>query len=293
MTNPCLTYDITLWNVEITPSDMCDKFRKFCRQFKFQKEECPSTKKLHYQCRVKLMNKIRKNQVIALLTENGMNPDGDRVTPTSSENITNYFYVMKDESRVDGPWSDETKPMPTDIQVIENEKQEWMETVIDSLELTDFRTINCVIEERGNIGKSMFCDWLVWHKMAALVPPTLPDANALLQYTYSLGEKRCYLIDLPRAMNQKKLAPLYVAIEEIKNGRLYDPRYGDRPPIKMRERPNIWVFANTLPNLAHLSVDKWKLWTVKDQKLIPYPLRNEENNISAAQASGGPPPPSL
>lgn len=71
-----------------------------------------------------------------------------------------------------------------------------------------------------------------------------------------------YVIDLPRADGKAK-KPMWSAIEQIKDGYLYDKRYNWRE--KWIEPPKIMVFCNDF-NASDLSTDRWQDFEISDFK---------------------------
>ena len=105
--SPCLTYDITAWKDRISKESVFAVLRANCRQWVFQLERCESTGKLHWQMRIKAKEKIRATGVAKWF------PKGScHVSVTSNENRDNMFYVMKESTRVEGPWSDKDPYVP-------------------------------------------------------------------------------------------------------------------------------------------------------------------------------------
>jgi hypothetical protein len=73
---------------------------------------------------------------------------------------------------------------------------------------------------------------------------------------------------MPRGMKKDKLGDFYSGIEVIKNGVAYDKRYTAK---KIRfNRPRIFVFTNTLPELNLMSKDRWVIWTIINNDLIKW-----------------------
>jgi len=57
---------------------------------------------------------------------------------------------------------------------------------------------------------------------------------------------------------------MYNAIEVIKDGTVYDHR--NKFVELIIGSPMIWVFTNEMPELLTYTPDRWKLWTINDQK---------------------------
>jgi hypothetical protein len=78
---------------------------------------------------------------------------------------------------------------------------------------------------------------------------------------------RGFIFDLPRADDIAKKKQMWMAIETIKNGYLYDKRYNFRE--MWIEPPKILVFANDNPPFESLSADRWKAYFIDDTFIEP------------------------
>lgn len=242
--------------------------KQFCDQWMFQKEECPNTNRKHWQIHMKLSSKKRLNEVVKMLK--GTAISGIHLSPTHDVNASN-FYVMKSESRIDGPWcdkqtnSDMRVKMPWDLERIK-EWYPWQLSLFESLKEKDDRHINVLVDVEGGNGKSKALKFALWKKWCGLVP-CIGDAKDLIQAACSMGEREAYILDLPRTgEGDKHLASQIKAIEQIKNGVVIDFRY------KYEERifgsPIIWVFTNQEIPSKLLSNDRWVQWRIIKGQLV-------------------------
>lgn len=254
-----------VWDITV-PADRHDvsslrrHFSLHCKKFTFQLEQGANSGYRHYQCRVSLKTKSRK----ATLLNSAVKLDGWHISPTSGANKDNDFYVTKDDTRVDGPWTDQDKqPLKTvDKMTV---LYPWQQRLLDETDAFDDRTIHILVDPNGNIGKSAFTKYLWYHRNACIVPP-LNQSKDLMQFVCSFEPSKLYIIDMPRAMKKKHLYELYSGIEQLKNGMMYDTRYHGK--FKYVDEPNIIVFTNTIPKLSYLSRDRWNLWEIIDQQLV-------------------------
>ena len=145
---------------------------------------------------------------------------------------------------------------------LEMELRPWQKSCLRIAERYDDRGINLIYDRVGNIGKSIFCEYCEYIDIATEVPPyRLMDD--IFAWVCSIPVAKTYIFDMPRGMKKDKLGDFYSGIEIIKNGVAYDKRYKAR---KIRfNRPNVFVFTNTLPALKLMSLDRWKLWEVTEQ----------------------------
>lgn len=272
MSNPIKTYDMTIKSHSEEKEEEIEKereildkfFTKMCDKWCYQLEKGEGGY-LHYQCRMSLKERKRKTQVINILEEYDI---GAHVRPTSSGCTRNMFYVLKEDTRIAGPWADietmeeEGLYIPRQIREIK-ELRPFQQDIIDKSKEWDKRTINIVVDEGdGNNGKSTLKTYMRCHKMATVLP-YCNDFRDIMRMVYCLPTSTCYIIDMPRALTKKHLEQFFAAIEEIKNGYAYDERYTFKD--KVFDCPNIWVFTNRCPETTLLSPDRWKVWRISSK----------------------------
>lgn len=180
---------------------------------------------------------------------------------------------MKDQTRVDGPWTEKDEVrVPSDRLIhagILEKPHPWQAELKERLERKEFRKVNMVIDPRGCKGKSTFVEWLEYLGLTV----EMPDFNSceeLLAACMDMEPMKIYLFDLNRAMAKKHLIGIYGACEKLKNGVMYDKRYHFKRR-RLEYTPNVCIFSNCEPELKYLSRDRWNLWTItKDKRLITY-----------------------
>lgn len=255
---------------------------------------------LHLQVRMKLYSKQRVTTVNAEYEKVGVVTKADgtklsvRFSPTSAgvHADGNFNYVMKSDTRIRGPWTSKSCSLPWQIRpLVANGLYPWQEEVENSHSWPNPRDINVLIDPPGHMGKSCYTTWAMWARTAVALPAFRTAAD-LTQAAYALlkGKERTkLLLDLPRALTDIHLADLdritkggkakgppnfllekkmqnlreiFMAIEQIKNGVLSDPRHHFRQSII--PSPTIWVFCNhhLPPNV--LSLDRWKVFHPMD-----------------------------
>lgn len=257
----CCVYDFTRKN-DIGYLELAKIISKESKKWSFQLEKGESGYE-HFQGRISLKSKLRITQLVKKMP-------GFHWSVTSVANRDNNFYVTKDETRIDGPWNDEDDILPSYIprQVREIKKlYDWQEKVIELSKQWDTRHIDIIIDFTGNIGKSILTTYMGVNKMACNIP-FCNDYKDILRMVMDRPKRGCYLIDMPKAINKERLYQLFSAIETIKNGYAYDDRYNFRE--EYFDCPSIFVFTNAVPDTNMLSMDRWRFWTVKDQKLIKF-----------------------
>lgn len=128
--------------------------------------------------------------------------------------------------------------------------------VLDILSRSGDRDVVVWYDRRGGVGKSFFTRYCYEKGLAYYVPPTVQDTKSLIQYVCAgyQGEKYI-IIDIPRSARWSE--SLYIAIETIKDGLVFDTRYTAR--IRDIWGVKILVLCNTFPNVGALSTDRWRI----------------------------------
>lgn len=266
-TNSCCVYDFTSFDVEtIDVRKLRGTLKVLTKKYTFQIEKGNETDKLHYQGRFSLKEKKRMETVIKKLR--GFGWSKFNLSITSKANRDNDFYVCKEDTRLDGPFTDENDVfVPLHVEEMTT-LLKWQQSLKDYLDLYDKRSIHVVYDPKGNIGKSSFVAYMcILHKARKI--PLVNDYKDLMRMAYDVGQSNIYLVDMPRAMNKEKLFQFYSAVEELKSGYCFDDRYNFKE--RWSNRPNIAIFTNSQPDLTLMSKDMWKIWEVdENMSLIKY-----------------------
>lgn len=260
-------WDFTLSNknnldINILKDTLCEVSKHWALQL-----EKGETGYIHWQGRFSLMKRKRLGALIKLFK---LYEQWDEVhfSPTANANTKNFNYVMKADTRIDGPWTDkdEEKFETKQLQIFKGYKMyPWQKTLENKA--TDWcpRKIDMIYDTVGNQGKSIFSEYLEYTGVAEEIPP-FRMMDDIFQWVASRPKKQCYIIDMPRALKKDKLADFYAGIEIVKNGVCYDKRY---KAVKKRfDRPRIFVFTNTLPNFNFMSPDRWVVWEINQKKIL-------------------------
>ena len=237
-----------------------DNLKRKCKKYAFQLEKS-SSGYIHYQGRISLIKKKSLSALISFF--NAKEFHGIRWSPTSTDvaKTGDAFYVIKEDTRIDGPWTDQDEELYIPRQIREMDGlRPFQQYIVDNANEWDKRHINLVYCKEGNLGKSLLVGYCRAHKIGRALPP-VNDQKDLLRMVCDLPTSNMYLFDMPRSMNKDRLWQFYAAVETIKDGYAYDDRYHFKE--KVFDCPNIWIFCNALPPLADtLSLDRWKIWTI-------------------------------
>ena len=279
---PVYVYDFTFFGLkdEEFPEveDFIKSLQPWAKRWVFQLEACPTTGRHHYQGRMSLIKKKRHGELCAALNQCDLR--GMDVSESSNESKSKeIFYMMKEETRVEGPWDDRSyKPppyIPRQYRGLIETLHPWQKTVLESRLDHNCRAIDVIVDTRGHIGKSTVASLGRLHYGALDLPP-IGDSKELLQVVCDQLMARnerdpgLVFVDCPRSLDQRRMAPYWIAIEQIKKGYVCDVRYHYKEWDF--DSPRLWVFMNEEPPLGALSRDRWKFWQVNPitKTLEPY-----------------------
>lgn len=265
MTNPVLHFDFTLNNPASGSGAVCSTLKELCRSWVFQKERGGLTNTPHYQGRIVLKEKMRLITLHNKLADGPL--DGCHLSPTSKANCGNAFYVMKEDGRIEGPWSDKTVVNYIPQRVRDFQPFPWQEKVLEIAMDVNDRVIHVIHDPFGNTGKSTLVIYMATHGKACNIPP-MKDHKDIMRMVMNKPKNRCYMIDLPRASDKRHMTNMWAAIETVKSGYAYDDRYEFKD--EYFEPPNIIVFTNIVPDRSLLSEDRWIVWSILNNELVPH-----------------------
>lgn len=135
------------------------------------------------------------------------------------------------------------------------EKRPWQKKMDQLVAQEGDRSI-IIYDRIGNIGKSIYVEYLEYQGLACQVP-AFRFLRDLMKFCLSFDAQKCYIIDMPVAMKKAKLDDLYTGLETLKDGFLWDKRSGKTRYI---DRPQVIVFTNTLPKWGRMNRDKWVVY---------------------------------
>lgn len=258
----CCVWDFTLSAKHYDVEGVKNYMKKYCKKWTFQEELGGKSGYNHFQGRMSLKVKTRLNGVIKIFGSKG------HYSVTSNENRDNNFYVIKEDTRVNGPWSDTDGYIPKHLDAVNPKWYKWQQSVVDSLKCEpDSRTINVIYDQIGNQGKSYLASWHACRGLARKIP-MCNDMKEVMQIVFDMPASRAYFLDMPRGQDERSMHNIISAFEEVKNGHCFDTRYHYRE--RWQDTSHIWIFTNSLPKLKLLSADRWRIYQIEDSELIPY-----------------------
>lgn len=147
------------------------------------------------------------------------------------------------------------------------ELRPWQGQVVADLEEQNDRQVTVVVDERGNHGKSWLAKHLVAKYNYAYVP-AMPQFEDYMFMAMAHPNAKGFIFDLPRADTIQQKKAMWMAMETIKNGYLYDKRYSFQE--KWIAPPKMVVFANERPPRENLSKDRWREYYLNDTWNEPF-----------------------
>lgn len=271
MGTQCAGFDLTVPKSESWgKNEMMSFLVEWSKKWAFQEEVGEQTGYKHYQVRMSLFTKKRMSEIISMTKD--LLPRGHHwsITSAITHKGQNFNYVMKADSRVEGPWNNKDyEEPPTLTRQLTHFKTlnmySWQVQCKEMVQELDDRTIKLIVDVHGNGGKSIFAEYLEYEGLAFEIPPMrmMEDIMACVQ---SINPKKAYLVDLPRGMKKDKLSDFYSGLETLKNGVSYDKRYAFKK--RRMDRPQIIVFTNTYPDWLLMTADRWEVWDMQEDQSL-------------------------
>ena len=268
----CVSYDNTLSCQKVeSATEVIGYLKTWCSKWVFQKEEGDSGYQ-HWQIRCRLIKKRTPGQVINIVAPQF--PGNWTVTSTNVHRKNDFNYVMKADTRIEGPWSDvdyvEPPVMTRQLKAfMSQDMYPWQQKVSELVREVDDRSIKIVHDTVGNTGKSILSEFLEYKGWAWEMPP-FRQMEDIMQCAMCIPGQPGYLVDMPRGMKKDKLGEFYAGLECLKNGLMYDKRYAFKK--RRIDRPQIIVFTNALPEFSLMSRDRWQVYEIGPDKDLKGPI---------------------
>lgn len=161
------------------------------------------------------------------------------------------------------------------------ELRRWQKGIVQDLEVQSEREITCIVDLCGGKGKTYLAKYLTATHQAVYCPP-LPEALDYMAFALAHTMAKGFVFDLPRSDDPKKNRAMWSAIEQIKNGYLYDKRNQWREA--WIDPPKVLVFTNQYPDTDSLSADRWRIYTLEEfagvedaVMLLPHTVERDES----------------
>lgn len=254
----CFTYNNYDKYVPSVP-EFYSQLAKICKKFVFQ-EETGENGTPHLQGYMELLKKDRMTALKKKL--------GNKISWSVSRNIeASIEYCQKEDTRTGAVYK---YGFPREIKIISS-LFNWQKDVVDLLENeADDRSINWIYDPVGNNGKTSLLKYLVYHKKAIFTTGGKNGDVINLIFNnkeYMLeSENSIVLWNLPRTIEADYIS--YNAIESIKDGLISNNKFECGSFIC--PNPHVLIFANCLPNMKTMTKDRWKIFTIENNNLVPY-----------------------
>lgn len=246
-----------------------------CKKWVFQKEKGEEKGYIHWQIKISLAGKQRA----ATLSENFI-IKGQKWLPSSLNGMHSFSYVMKQTTRMLGPWSDKDEEdmiITSDMEkVMRTPKkcQTELESFIDNYTM-DTR-VHLIIDPVGQVGKSSWAKFMQFKKKAIYVP-LMSDSGKMMNYLANRPFYGCYILDIARNTNRSKYKDMWTAVENIKAGMIWDWRY--KSTNKMISPPCVIITCNE--NMDGLSNGRLMKWLIYNNEL--YEFDKDKYNMLVTQ----------
>lgn len=201
----------------------------YFERYAFGCEVAPETGRRHYQFRGVLKTDL-SNDIAISLSALGLR----NITPT---HVRDFEYVYKDHDFYCS-W-DVWRP---EYDLVRNSPRQW-QIQLENVPRDD-RTIEIIVDEKGNAGKTAWAMYQDYCHRAVYIPP-LKRGLDLVACVLGKRVSDWYIIDTPRAFEFTD--DWACSIEQLKNGYVFDTRYSFRDRY-LPCRPRVTILCNDLPD---------------------------------------------
>lgn len=144
-------------------------------------------------------------------------------------------------------------------EIVRHPLKEWQQILYEDLERqVDSRKIIFIVDLDGNAGKSWFCEYV--NELKSNVQILSPGKKADMAYEFFTATKILFM-DCARSKQSEYIQ--YDFLEEVKNGRLFSPKYESR--MKVFKPPHVVVMMNERPDMTKLSMDRYDVRIVSSE----------------------------
>lgn len=151
-----------------------------------------------------------------------------------------------------------TLGFPKPLKLITN-LYPWQQNIKDiCLTEPDDRTINWYWEPIGNIGKTQFIKYMIFHHKVLYCCKGKYADIINLAFNQDMNETDVVMFNLPK---EDKAKISYSALECIKDGLICNTKF--ETGSKIFNSPHVFVFSNFPPDTEKLSKDRWNIVELK------------------------------
>lgn len=139
--------------------------------------------------------------------------------------------------------------------IFEDDMYDWQKELLLELRgVPDMRTIVWYCDAIGGCGKTAFARWLIQNQANTMFISTGAAKDICYQVIKAQIPPETVVFNLPRSA---EAGMSYSALESIKDGICFSGKY--EGGCKIFPPPHVVVFANFIPDLSKLSMDRWKI----------------------------------
>jgi len=256
--------------------ELGEQLKGICKKWVIQLEMGESGY-VHWQGRISLIKKARKGELMKLMESAGAVVPNFLEPTISKEHREIAFYCMKEATRISDRYYTEKDWKDSRDHYVPRQYRDitlypWQQTVLNTAKVFDDRAVDCLIDTAGCNGKSTLARVCMLEHDAYMLPCHCDGVKLTQSLCNMLMAKEdrapsIIFVDMPRAMGKDRLGGLYSAVENIKGGYVADERNSYKE--WWFNSPRVWCFTNVAPDTELLSVDRWRLWMIDDDKLVP------------------------
>lgn len=175
-------------------------------------------------------------------------------------------YCTKSDTRVEGPWAVGWQ-LPEPIWCLERGAfspwQQQLEGIVTGP--IDPRAIYWLWEPNGGLGKTAFAKYCALRLSALVLGGRAGDIKfGVQQWIKQHGKLQLAIFHFTRT---NEAFTSYEAIEAVKDGIFYSGKY--ESGMCVFNSPTIVCFANYRPDQSRLSADRWRIYYVLEERLVP------------------------
>jgi len=244
----CFTLSVEHESQKIQVMELWHLLHEHCKKFTFQLEKGEGGY-LHYQGQVSLYEKRRIGELKNLWGLNWVH-----LEPTKNI-FAAVKYTTKDDTRVEGPWSESKMPLKPVLDVY----FPWQEAMLAEFrEVADRRKVIWYFDPVGKHGKSTFAVHLSRLNEGYLrIPGRMKRRDMNHLFMSEMHRTKVVIFDIER---DDFYGFDYAVLAELKNGQIVSGKYkGGRIDY---DAPHVVVFANHSPNVKAMSIDRWDIRTL-------------------------------
>lgn len=238
----CFTLGVEISGLNMGQLNQVLKCLDDIHKFIFQLEKGTSeTNYLHYQG--SLWFKKKKSFTWLKRIHNSIHVEEMR------NEMASIAYCCKSESKVQGPlmYNMNMPYMGDDLPNIKDLKP-WQLKILEIINgPVHPRASYWFWSKKGNMGKSTFAKYLIFHYNAQEVGSRKADIACATN-----GDSNIFVLDFSKTVEDYVS---YDAIESLKNGKIFSPKYESR--MKIFSKPHIFAFANFKPDTEAMMEDRW------------------------------------